>query len=199
MENSTLRAFMLLYIFLAGTGIYSIVLSLYKLTNPHKVVDPNSTIQTKLFKLSGPIGFVYGVFVIILVIILVRTDNSNKLTNILRQAEAHNAILERENIYLKSIVGDSTSTEPSYFKITVSAYNPSSILGGKVLIQWEANSIQFKGIKGASIEERGVYEKFNFQISVGDKFFIKLFSETIYGVNVLNDLGGLTLEFYKTQ
>ncbi len=69
MENSSNTPIILIYFFLVGSGIYSIILSLYKLTNPHRVIDPKSTIQTRLFKLLGPIGFIYGILAILIVII----------------------------------------------------------------------------------------------------------------------------------
>ncbi len=80
--------------------------------------------------------------------------------------------------------------------------SPISIFGGKVLIIYQystfvSSKLLFKGIEGASKTEKGEFQKFEFEVKKGDRIFIKLISKTVYGINVLDDVGELKLEFYK--
>lgn len=194
----------LLYFFLIASGIYAIIVSLIQLTSPksENSQSSGSTFQTKLFTITGPIGFIYGIFAILIVVFILKLDETQEYKSTVDKLRNEKQLLEKELQALKVIIGDSTANKVSLFSVSVSSQKPETILGGKVIIKYNSGGfsnsyLTFKGIRGISKSQNGEYSGNKIEIEEGDKFFIETDDMTKWGVNVLDILGGVELEIYK--
>lgn len=194
--------FVLIYIFLVLSGVYAIIVSLATLTKGEKNTNSDSTLQTKIFKYTAPAGFVYGILSISLVIIFTKIDKTGELNDNLTELKIQYDRLVEEKNNLMNSFPDSLENEPMKFVEEVKTNTPKSIFNGNVLIVYNygafsANTIKFIGVKGLDKNKNGYFDKNEIIVEVGDRFFVKLESSTIYGVNVLDLIGGIKLEFFK--
>lgn len=199
--------FIFVYIFLVISGAIAIIAAIVKICNPSSSsgVSPDSSIETKWFKFNAPAGIVYGIIAIFSVIFIVKYDNRYKYREIIYKLRQEVLSLQKENRSLKQKLAIKSPEEGwSTFKANISSIEPLSLFNATVLVTYDYNvfsksTLEFKGIKGISAVPDGKYISKKIEFSVGDRFFIKLLSYEIWGVNVLGEVGGATLEFFKVN
>ncbi|HEX8426647.1 hypothetical protein [Hymenobacter sp.] len=183
-------------IFLAFSGLYSIVVSMNSL-GQHK---SDSSIETKYFKFNAPVGITYGIVALLSVVGLVYFDRYQDRLAFSNQLEAENTELKYRNHKLRTTLGDSARIISEVFKYE----EPKSIFNGRVLIAIDGLEINFTGIVGIAktmpIGKGPVkFSRQTIAVEQGKRFFILLRDmKSIWGVNILKDYGReVTLEFYK--
>lgn len=196
--------FIFIYIFLVITGGVAIIASLVKIaskTPQHSGVS-DSSVETIWFKFNAPAGFVYGLVAIFSVIFMVKYDHSFKYKEIINRLNQEVSIIKIENEELKTKLSINASDRgDSTFIVNVPSYAPLSLFNATVLIIYDhhvfsKSILEFKGIKGISFSKDGTYDQNQIEFEKGDRLFLKLDTDKIWGVNILNEASGVTLEFY---
>ncbi len=192
----------ILYIILVWSGVKAIRAGLRQLNNP-KAGSPtsDSTLQTIWFKWYGPAGLIYGAIAIISVIFMAKSDFSTEYPNMVVGLQSRIKDLEEENAYFRAVVKD--SSKYSRYTFTADIYRGSTpLFGGTVLLTYDGEHFIFKGVKGVSRDRTGPFYLDTIDYKDGDKFYLKLDSDQVWGVNVYtgytNNITHLFLQFYRT-
>ena len=205
MPNETPIIF--IYIFLVITGAIAIIAALVKIiTQSSATPEPSdSSIETIWFKFNAPAGFVYGIIAILLVIFFVKYDHSAEYKKIIYNLKQEVSNIENENADLKMRLSINASDRgESAFTVEVSLYEPLSLFDATVMIIYDHNvfsksTLEFKGVTGVSFLRDGKYDHKKIEFEKGDRIFLKLTSGQIWGINILKEYGGTTLEFFKIK
>jgi len=201
MTQATTSPIIFLYIFLALSGFYSIIVSLYQLTKSKPGQPSDSTLQTKLFKWNAPAGFTYGILSILIVVFIVKFDNEPKLSSDIEQLKNENVALKKE---IESLKQFSKLQDITTFEVEMESNNSKSIFGGTVIITYDYGAfskslLKFKGIVGVSNSKNGPFTVSNIPIEYGDKIFLLLETGQHWGANVFQYYTGIKIEFYKYE
>lgn len=199
--DSGLNPIIFLYLFLVVSGIYAIVVSLIQLKNLRDNPSQGAAFETKWFKFNAPAGFVYGLVSILIVIVLVKFADLSEYRITIASLELKNETLQKENEFFKTTVSTLKDSN-NVFRIVVDSIEPKSIFGGKVIILYKHQAFSdseliFKGVVGISSIKDGTFSGNSIKFKKGDKFYLKINSNETWGINVLNEMGKVTLEFYK--
>lgn len=196
--------FVFIYIFLVITGGIAIIASLIKIasknTGPSDQAD--SSVETVWFKFNAPAGFVYGLVAIFSVIFMVKYDYSAEYKRVIYRLEQESTTIKNENAELRKRLSiNASSMGDSTFTVDVASYEPLSLFNATVMIVYDHNAfsksiLEFKGIAGVSFSYDGNYNSQKIEFKKGDRFYLKLTSGQIWGVNILREMGNATLEFF---
>jgi hypothetical protein len=181
--------------FIIVTGAYSIINSLKRIFD-HKPTNfssnDHSSLEAAWFKLKAPIGFIYGIAALGGAIFFLSTSNWTKKSQ------------DEDQFKDKSFGSFVESSSEKQVKVYVSTNDPISIFDGSILLiyqrhVWDKDALEFRGITGWSKSAKGPFEAGPLQISTGDQFFVKLPTDQIYGLNILNFgyHGQIGLEFFR--
>ena len=197
--------FIFIYIFLVITGAIAIIAALVKIvtktSGPSEPAD--SSVETLWFKFNAPAGFVYGLIAIFSVIFMVKYDHGAEYKKIIYRLKQEASTIKDENAELKKRLSINASDRgDSTFTVEISSYEPLSLFNATVMIVYDHNvfsksTLEFKGIAGVSFSHDGKYDLNKIEFEKGDRFFLKLTSGQIWGVNILRESGGATLEFFN--
>ncbi len=176
----------LIGLFLSITGSITIIKSIQKLGS-HK---SDSTLETKLFKFSAPVGFTYGIVAFLSVAGLVKLQNVSDQTDKINGLEIENENLKTENSRLHSNQKDTGEVS---FEVHLYSHDVKSIMNGKVLIQIEKPvfsdpRIKVQGIIGMCELKSKVFKDTTVTIAKGKRFYMMTKDSVIWGVNVLDEM-----------
>ena len=176
METNTIFV-VFLCVFLALTGAGAIVSALGRLGSK---AEPDSALETKLFKWSAPAGLVYGVVAILLVIGIIKFWS---------YPDKEPAVVAVDpNASVRIILKSSES---------------ASAIGSRLVITYDKNAIgsselRFQGIVGASSSSFGPFNETVRKVQRGDQFFVQLEDHSIWGINVLAEQVDMIIEVFPT-
>jgi len=188
----------LLEIFLALSGIYSIISSLIRLNKSNsQSAEPHSSIQTKWFNWLAPAGLVYGALAITGTIFLIRFDSTTQSEVTISNYQERIKQLEDDNRKYRLLTGDTTGSTTSSFIVTFQSTGSKPILGGRILLTYEGDRLIFGGSQGVADQKDWEYMTNIHSTNIPGKFFMKVSYREIWGVNVFrNESGDLTVHFY---
>jgi len=188
----------LLLFFLAGSGVYSIVVSLANLTKL-KQSPSDSALHTKFFKFNAPVGFTYGILALLIVFSIVYFNDQKVLKSENDRLKSDIEQVKKENEALKVKYSNYDKTT---FTIYLNKDTPTSIFGGTVIVTFvdktfSKSFLKFKGISGAAKLKLGPFDNDYVEFDYGDKCFIKLDNAEIWAINIFQTYYGVSLELYK--
>ena len=194
-----------LYVFLVICGAISIIAALVRVVNPRigKDTSSDSSIEVKGFKFNAPVGFVFGITAILLVVIIVKFDHNKQLRNLVQTKNKEIVSLKEQNERMKRRIASlAAGNEDSMFVVKVSGSEPHSLFNGSVLVIYDykpfsPSTVEFKGAIGVSKGHTTGYATGPKKIAKGDRLFVKIAENEIWGINVLKVTGNLSLEFFR--
>jgi hypothetical protein len=187
-----------LLFFLAGSGVYSIVVSLVNLTKL-KQSPSDSALHTKFFKFNAPVGFTYGILSLLIVVSIVYFNDQKVLKADNDRLKSDIEQIKKENEALKIKY---SNCDKATFTVYLNSDIPISIFGGTVVVTFvnktfSKSYLKFNGISGAAKLKNGPFDNAYIEFEYGAKCFIKLDNAEIWGINIFQTYNGVSLELYK--
>jgi hypothetical protein len=176
METNTVFV-IFLCVFLVLTGAGAIIVALGRLGSTSKG-EPDSALETMLFKWSAPAGLIYGVIAILLVIGII------KFWSYPDKEPA--VVVSDPNAAVRAILRSNEST---------------SVIGSRVLITYDkkvigSSELRLQGIVGASGSPSGPFNETVRKVQRGDQFFVQLRDRSLWGINVLAEQVEMAIEVF---
>jgi hypothetical protein len=197
MEKDGIVLITFIGLFFACTGAYAIISALNQMGSKSQ---SDSTLDTKFFKFNAPVGFTYGIVALGLVFGIIKFYNIGSQKDQIKSLNEKIIDLEQMNSKLHL---NQTPNTTSLIRETFSYYEPKSIFGGKVLVEAHnagekgGQSLIFSGIIGTCENKKGPFSSMTIDTDKGKRLYFMTSDSLVWGVNTINNGGGLTLEIYK--
>lgn len=105
---------------------------------------------------------------------------------------------------IKLVPENISETSQFPLEVSISFLSPTSIFQGEVLITAKDNFgdraiLDFKGIKGLSANDNGIFDSLKIEVIQGDRFYFKTETDKMFSVNVISSSVDVDLEIIEKK